>query len=79
MCRTVPHLESSREDKMALSRNDEWERLLNLMRRVRDEVEGWDEWRKGPEYIAASNEAKAARTNAESQPSPVPKVGNLSR
>lgn len=64
---------------MALSRNDEWERLLNLMRRVRDEVEGWDEWRKGSEYITASNEAKAARTRAESQPSPAQKAENLSR
>lgn len=75
----MPRPKGSRENRMALSRDDEWERLLNLMRRVRDEVEGWDEWRKGPEYIAAANEAKAARTRAESQTSPAPKAENLSR
>lgn len=43
---------------------DEWERLLDLMRRTRDEVAKWPAWKKGPEYIESERLLKEARDGA---------------
>lgn len=39
----------------------EWTQLLALMRRTREEVAKWPDWKKGPEYVESERLLKETR------------------